>query len=61
MARHRLRNPCFGVAIPIVLAAVAHENTTNFLDPLNQANPLHEITSSSTFLIPGIWPLVMSR
>ena len=42
MTRNRLRDPCVGVAIPIVLCSVSNQNTTEFFDRLDTIDPFHE-------------------
>ncbi len=60
MPRDGLRSPGLRIAVPIVLRAVANQDTAESFDRLDQLRALHDITKSSTLRIPGISPLAMS-
>ena len=59
MSGHGLRHSCGGIAIPVVPAAMSHEDTTKPLDYSNQIDSLHGTTSSWTLRMPGNSPLVI--
>ena len=60
MTRYGLGDPRERIAVPIVFAAMTHQDTPVPLDRPDQIEPLHETTNSSTFRMPGNSPLVKS-
>lgn len=50
----------FGIAIPVMLAAVADEHAAEPFNHPDQVYPLHDTTNSSTLRMPGICPPAMS-
>src|SRR6516162_2973126 len=51
----------YGVAIPVVLAAVPDQHTSERFDRPDHINTLHWTTSSPTLREPGMWPPAKSR
>jgi hypothetical protein len=48
------------IAVPVVLAAMPHQHTTEPLNCFDQIEPPHDTTNSSTLRMPGKSPLVRS-
>src|SRR5205823_13671807 len=53
MPRHGLGHPSDRIAVPVVLAAMAHQDTPEPLDRSDEIDPLHDTTNSSTLRMPG--------
>lgn len=60
MPRHRLRNTCHEITVPVVLASMPHQYPLEPFDRLDEIDPLHDTTNSSTLRMPGSSPLVRS-
>ena len=60
VSRERLGHFRDGVVIPIVLSALANEQTPTGFKLTNEVFALHRSVSSASLRTPGIWPLVRS-
>ena len=60
MPRHGLGHPSDGIAVPVVLTAMAHQDTIEPLKRSDQIDPPHDTTKSSTLRMPGNSSLVKS-
>ena len=60
MPRHGLGHPSDRIAVPVMLTAMAHQDTTEPLYPSDQIDPLHDTTNSSTLRMPDNSSLVRS-
>ena len=52
----RLRHPCAGVLIPIVLPSMSNQNAPHFLYLLYEVSAFHATSNSATFRTAGMCP-----